>query len=158
VKKSYHTIGKQGKANEQELARFLSRSGQFLLPMVDLVEQCQLACDELIDVTGRAAIRLFYNYPRPRWREVRRSRVSAGRGGWCSMAGSRASCCSATASWKWSGRGCGVRSRGRVKKLRFPLTAPCRTASGWERRGSIKTRRIIAATSDRYRAELLGLK
>jgi transposase-like protein len=56
VKKSYHTIGKQGKVNEQELAGFLARSGQILLPMVDLIEQCQWACDELIDVTGRAAI------------------------------------------------------------------------------------------------------
>jgi transposase-like protein len=56
VKKSYHTIGKQGKVNQQELAGFLARSGQFLLPMVDLIEQCRLACDELIDVTGRAAI------------------------------------------------------------------------------------------------------
>ena len=56
MKKSYHTIGKQGKVNEQELAGFLARSGQFLMPMVDLIEQCRLACDELIDVTGRAAI------------------------------------------------------------------------------------------------------
>jgi transposase-like protein len=56
VKKSYHTIRKQGRVNEQELAGYLARSGQFLLPMVDLIEQCRLACDELIDVTGRAAI------------------------------------------------------------------------------------------------------
>lgn len=56
MKKSYHTIGKQGKVNEQELTEFLSKHGQFVLPMVDLIEQCQLACDELIDVTGRAAI------------------------------------------------------------------------------------------------------
>jgi len=56
VKKSYHTIGKQGKVNHQELAGYLARSGQILLPMVDLIEQCRLACDELIDVTGRAAI------------------------------------------------------------------------------------------------------
>lgn len=56
MKKSYHTIGKQGKVNQQELAGYLARSGQFLLPMVDLIEQCRLACDELIDVTGRAAI------------------------------------------------------------------------------------------------------
>ena len=56
MKKSYHTIGKQGKVNEQELAGFLARNGQFLMPMVDLIEQCRLACDELIDVTGRAAI------------------------------------------------------------------------------------------------------
>jgi len=56
VKPSYHTIGKQGKVNEQELAGYLARSGQVLLPMVDLIEQCRVACDELIDVTGRAAI------------------------------------------------------------------------------------------------------
>jgi transposase-like protein len=56
VKKSYHTIHKQGKANQQELASFLVKNGQGLLPMVDLIEQCQMACNELIDVTGRAAI------------------------------------------------------------------------------------------------------
>jgi transposase-like protein len=56
VKKSYHTINNEGKANERKLAEFLARSGQLLLPMVDLIEQCQCACDELIDVTGRAAI------------------------------------------------------------------------------------------------------
>jgi putative transposase len=56
VKKSYHTINKQGKANEQQLVEFLSKSGQLLLPMVDLITQCQCACDDLIDVTGRAAI------------------------------------------------------------------------------------------------------
>ena len=56
MKKSYHTIHKQGKANQQELARFLVKNGQGLLPMVDLIEQCQMACNELIDVTGRAAI------------------------------------------------------------------------------------------------------
>jgi transposase-like protein len=56
VKRSYHTIDKQGKANEKKLAEFLSKGGQLLLPMVDLIEQCQMACDELIDVTGRAAI------------------------------------------------------------------------------------------------------
>ena len=55
MKKAYRTIRKQGKANEQELAGFLARRGQFL-PMVDLVEQCRMACDELIDVTGRATI------------------------------------------------------------------------------------------------------
>ena len=56
MKKSYHTIHKQGKANQQELASFLVKNGQGLLPMVDLIEQCQMACNELIDVTGRAAI------------------------------------------------------------------------------------------------------
>ena len=56
MKRAYRTIRKQGKVNEQELASFLVKNGQGLLPMVDLIEQCQLACNELIDVTGRAAI------------------------------------------------------------------------------------------------------
>lgn len=57
MKKTYHTIDKQEKANTKKLAEFLSKNGQLLLPMVDLIEQCQLACDELIDVAGRATIR-----------------------------------------------------------------------------------------------------
>lgn len=56
MKRAYRTIRKQGKINAQELAGFLAKNGQGLLPMVDLIEQCQVACDELIDVTGRAAI------------------------------------------------------------------------------------------------------
>ena len=56
MRTSSHTIGKQGKVNENKLAGFLAKSGQFLLLMVDLIEQCQMACDELIDVTGHAAI------------------------------------------------------------------------------------------------------
>ena len=55
-KRTYRAIRKQGKVNEQELAGFLDKNGQRLLPMVDLIEQCQLACDQLIDMTGRAAI------------------------------------------------------------------------------------------------------
>lgn len=56
MKRNYHTIASSGKANERQLTEFLSRNGQFLLPMVDLIEQCQVACDELIDVAGRATI------------------------------------------------------------------------------------------------------
>lgn len=56
MKRAYRTIRKQGKVNEQELAKFLVKNGQGLLPMVDLIEQCQVACNELIEVTGRAAI------------------------------------------------------------------------------------------------------
>ncbi len=56
VKKSCHTIRKQGKVDEQDLASFLAKNGQALLAMVDRVKQCQVACDELIEATGRAAI------------------------------------------------------------------------------------------------------
>ena len=56
MKKAYRSIRNQGKVNEQDLARFLSSNGQFLLPMVNMVEQCRLSCDDLIAMTGRATI------------------------------------------------------------------------------------------------------
>ena len=56
MKKTYHTIRKVGKVNEQELAAFLTKNGQGLLPMVGLIEQSRMACDQLIDVTGRAVL------------------------------------------------------------------------------------------------------
>jgi transposase-like protein len=56
VKKPYHTIRKRGNFNEKELGAFLAKNGQGLLPMVDLIEQSQMACDQLIDITGRAVL------------------------------------------------------------------------------------------------------
>jgi transposase-like protein len=38
------------------LSEFLAREGQFLLPMLDLITQAEMAVDELIDVAGRATI------------------------------------------------------------------------------------------------------
>jgi len=40
----------------KELAKFLSKEEQPLLPMLDLIEQAQAAVDEVIDVVGRATI------------------------------------------------------------------------------------------------------
>ena len=56
MQRNYHTITKIGQANAGRLTEFLSRNGQALLPMVDLIEQSRLAVDELIDVAGRATI------------------------------------------------------------------------------------------------------
>lgn len=56
MKRSYHTIDKQGKVGERKLAEFLVRNGQALLPMMELIEQSRMAIDELIDVMGRAGI------------------------------------------------------------------------------------------------------
>jgi transposase-like protein len=44
------------KNDSRKLADFLCQEGQMLLPMVELITQAQMAIDELIDVTGRAAI------------------------------------------------------------------------------------------------------
>ena len=51
VTKGHHTINKQGKANERKRAEFPTKNGQ---PIVDLIEWCQWACDELIAIAGRA--------------------------------------------------------------------------------------------------------
>jgi len=56
VKRSYHTIDKQGKVGERKLTEFLVRNGQALLPMLELIEQSRMAIDEMIDVMGRASI------------------------------------------------------------------------------------------------------
>jgi putative transposase len=48
----------EGKDKEGMLA-FLQKEGQYLLPMVELVETGRMALDEVIDVTGRAMIELL---------------------------------------------------------------------------------------------------
>jgi len=49
----YQVVGRQDK---RQLTEFLIREGQFLLPMVKLIEQAEVAVDELIDMMGRASI------------------------------------------------------------------------------------------------------
>ena len=44
------------RADKQVVAEFLKREGQFLMPMVELVERTELAIDEVIEVMGRATI------------------------------------------------------------------------------------------------------
>lgn len=56
--KDYQIISK---TDSRKLADFLSQQGQLLLPMVGLITQARAAVDELIDVTGRAAIEAVLN-------------------------------------------------------------------------------------------------
>jgi len=53
MKKAYTILSKK---DSQELTRFLAREGQFLLPMLDLIEQAEAAVDEVVEVVGRSAI------------------------------------------------------------------------------------------------------
>jgi len=53
VEKQYHVVEKN---DSRGLAEFLVKNGQGLLPMVELIEQSQVAVDELIDVLGRASV------------------------------------------------------------------------------------------------------
>ena len=58
MKKRYHILdsAKQQPVIPNDLTRLLSQNSQLMLPLVELVEQCRGAVDEVIDVTGRAAI------------------------------------------------------------------------------------------------------
>ena len=56
MRRKYHTVNSHGKVNEQKLAEFVSRNGQGLLPMVELISQSRMAIDDLVDAVGRATI------------------------------------------------------------------------------------------------------
>lgn len=56
MKQAYQITDVGGKHSSKELADFLAREGQLLLPMVELVEQAECAIDDVIDVMGRATI------------------------------------------------------------------------------------------------------
>lgn len=56
MRRSYHTLDPQTSASEEELASFLRKNGQQLLPMVDLITQSRVAINELIDSVGRAML------------------------------------------------------------------------------------------------------
>ncbi len=53
MKKDYQIISKK---DSRELANFLAKEGQLLLPMLDLIQNAQSAIDDVIDVVGRSAI------------------------------------------------------------------------------------------------------
>ena len=52
-KTEYHIIDK---TDSKKLSEFLCKEGQLLLPLVELITHTEIALDELIDITGRAAI------------------------------------------------------------------------------------------------------
>ena len=53
MKRTYQIADRK---DSRALAEFLSGEGQLLLPMLELIEQAEMAVDELIDVAGRATI------------------------------------------------------------------------------------------------------
>jgi transposase-like protein len=53
---AYQIVSRESKASSRELSEFLSKEGQLLLPLVELVERAECAVDEVVDVMGRATI------------------------------------------------------------------------------------------------------
>jgi len=56
VARRYHTVNHKSVSSEKQLADFLIRNGQQLLPLVELIEQSRIAVEELIDCVGRVTI------------------------------------------------------------------------------------------------------
>jgi transposase-like protein len=54
--KSYQTLTPE---DTQAFSDFLSKNGQLLLPMVQLIEQSRTALDDVVDVTGRSMIEII---------------------------------------------------------------------------------------------------
>lgn len=52
----YQIVSAGANLDSKELATFLAKDGQLLLPMLNLVEQAQCAIDALVDVMGRATL------------------------------------------------------------------------------------------------------
>ena len=53
---SYRIVDRKNTLSSRELSNFLAKEGQLLLPILDLIQQAELAVDELVDVAGRATI------------------------------------------------------------------------------------------------------
>jgi len=53
---AYQIVGTGDRLTSEQLATMLSHQGQWLLPLVGLIEQAECAVDEVIDVMGRATI------------------------------------------------------------------------------------------------------
>ena len=53
MKRTYEV---RDRADKRAIREFLKREGQFLLPMLELVEQTEVVIDEVIQVMGRATI------------------------------------------------------------------------------------------------------
>lgn len=56
MSRAYQITESDDKFSSRELAEFLAKEGQLLLPMVELIEQAECAVDEVIDVMGRATV------------------------------------------------------------------------------------------------------
>ena len=121
MKRTYEV---RDRADKRAIREFLKREGQFLLPMLELVEQTEVVIDEVIQVMGRATIEAVLEMSAEGVAGVKQAgRVTSGRrhgvvwpAGWCGLpVGPEGACGAATAQAPgrrggWRGRGAGVRS------------------------------------------------
>lgn len=56
MSEAYQIVGNEDRLSSEPLATMLSQQGQWLMPLVRLIERAECAMDEVIDVMGRATI------------------------------------------------------------------------------------------------------
>ena len=56
MKKPYHIINRENAAAAEKLQEFARANGQYLLPLVDLINEARIAIDEVIEEAGRGLI------------------------------------------------------------------------------------------------------
>ena len=56
MKRPYKIVHDTSTASSRELAEWLAKDGQLLVPLVELLEKGERAIDEVIDVMGRATV------------------------------------------------------------------------------------------------------
>ena len=78
MKERYQIVGRQGRQSEEALNRFTQAGGQFLLPLVELVEQARVAVDDVIHELGRKTIETILDLSAP---EVAGARAPGKAGG-----------------------------------------------------------------------------
>ena len=118
-------------SDKRAIGEFLKREGQFLLPMVELVERAEMAIDEVIDVMGRATIEAVLDMSAEALagpKQAGKARTE-GEAAWYGRQGGQVYL--AERRCAWSGRGCGRKARARAASSRCRPTWRCDGRDDW---------------------------
>ena len=134
MKRTYEV---RDRADKRAIREFLKREGQFLLPMLELVEQTEVAIDEVIQVMGRATIEAVLEMSAEGVAGVKqagRSRAeddTVRKTTRCGMAGRVVWFTCRTGRCVWSGPGSGAGAPERVARSRCRRTQRCGDRAPW---------------------------
>ena len=128
MKRTYEV---RDRADKRAIREFLKREGQFLLPMLELVEQTEVAIDEVIQVMGRATIEAVLEMSAEGVAGVKQAGRSRAEDDtvWYGRQGGGFTCW--TGRCVWSGHGSGAGAPGRVARSRCRRTQRCGDRAPW---------------------------
>ena len=128
MKRTYEV---RDRADKRAIREFLKREGQFLLPMLELVEQTEVAIDEVIQVMGRATIEAVLEMSAEGVAGVKQAGRSRAEDDTVCMAGRVVWFTCRTGRCVWSGHGSGAGAPGRVARSRCRRTQRCGDRAPW---------------------------